>query len=311
LSNEAIFIELMRAIANDPAARGLLDDVAVVPFGSETLILTHDMMVEGVHWLPDGDPADIAWKLVAANLSDLAAKGAEPFGVLLGYMLGDSNWDHRFAAGLKEALGHYSVSLLGGDSVGRKELTDPRAIGLTALGRATYLPVPSRTGAKAGDRLWVTGTLGDACAGFRCLSSGMTGHDALVHAFNRPEPRLYEGKILAPNINAMMDVSDGLLLDAHRMAEASGLALTLYLDTIPLSDAYRNLCGNRLENIIEATNWGDDYELLFAAVDQNPVRKLCSSVATQIGFFSEGKGLTLISNDEIVSLPAILGFQHQ
>ena len=98
-------------MAPDPAARSLLDDCAVISLGSETLILTHDMMAEGVHWLPNADPADVAWKLVATNLSDLAAKGAEPLGVLLGYQLGSA--DERFISGLKQALDHYAVPLLG------------------------------------------------------------------------------------------------------------------------------------------------------------------------------------------------------
>ena len=104
MTTESTFIDLMRAIATDPAARGLNDDAAVIEFGSETLVLSHDMMVEGVHWLPNADPADVAWKLVASNLSDLAAKGAEPLGVLLGFMLGTDDWDRHFAKGLAEVL---------------------------------------------------------------------------------------------------------------------------------------------------------------------------------------------------------------
>ena len=96
----------MRAMARDPAARGLMDDIAVIELGKETLILTHDMMAEDVHWLPKADPADVAWKLVSVNLSDLAAKGARPLGVLLGLMLGESEWYRRFAAGLDRALAH-------------------------------------------------------------------------------------------------------------------------------------------------------------------------------------------------------------
>jgi thiamine-monophosphate kinase len=116
MSTEPQFIELMRALATGPAARGLNDDAAALNVGAETLVLTHDMMVEGVHWLPGQDPADVAWKLVAVNLSDLAAKGAEPLGVLLGYSLGDN--DVRFAAGLGEVLAAFEVPLLGGDTVG-------------------------------------------------------------------------------------------------------------------------------------------------------------------------------------------------
>jgi thiamine-monophosphate kinase len=124
----------------------LADDAAVLGFGGEALVLTHDMMVEGVHWLPTQDMADVAWKLVATNLSDLAAKGAVPAGVLLGYMLGRD--DARFLAGLREALDAFDVPLLGGDTVAAPaHATGRRAIGLTAIGRATHrpvLPAPAR-----------------------------------------------------------------------------------------------------------------------------------------------------------------------
>ena len=142
MSGEAAFIAALRGLAYNPAARGLDDDCAVIDVGGESLVLTHDMMVEGVHWLPGQDPADIAWKLVATNLSDLAAKGAEPIGVLLGYSLGSDNL--RFIDGLREVLDAYSVPLLGGDTVGGGAV---QAHGLTALGRATCRPVPSRAGA--------------------------------------------------------------------------------------------------------------------------------------------------------------------
>ena len=112
---ELDFVDALKAIANNPAARGLEDDTAVVEIGGETLVLTHDTLVQGVHVREDEDPADIAWKLVAVNLSDLAAKGAEPVGVLVSHMLGTG--DDRFVAGLREVLDEYSTPLLGGDTV--------------------------------------------------------------------------------------------------------------------------------------------------------------------------------------------------
>ena len=106
---EAELIDLLRGSATDPSARGLADDVAVLPFGGTALVLTHDMIVEGVHYLAGDAPADVAWELLAVNLSDLAAKGASPIGVLLGYMLGDDVWDRAFAAGLSKALAAFGV----------------------------------------------------------------------------------------------------------------------------------------------------------------------------------------------------------
>ena len=115
VTTESDFIAALRTLAPDPAARGLLDDAAVLEIGGAKLVLTHDMIVEGVHFLPDDPPGDIAWKLVAVNLSDLAAKGAKPLGVLLGYTLaGDDAWNEAFVAGLRQTLSAFGVALLGG-----------------------------------------------------------------------------------------------------------------------------------------------------------------------------------------------------
>ena len=252
MSQESQFIDRVRAIAWHPAARQLNDDCAVLEIGGETLILTHDMMVEGVHWLPGQDPADVAWKLVTTNLSDLAAKGAEPIGVLLGYSLGSDNL--RFIEGLREVLDAYSVPLLGGDTVGGGAV---QAHGLTALGRATCLPVPSRAGAKPGDGVWLTGTVGGAMLGFDAVRDGLADDDN-ARAFARPTPLLPEGRALAPLVTAMMDVSDGLLLDASRIAAASDVTLALELTAIPLAPGVEVSV-----RVAEALRWGDDYQLLF------------------------------------------------
>ncbi|MFN4134403.1 MAG: thiamine-phosphate kinase [Novosphingobium sp.] len=249
MSKEAALIQALRALAPHPAARGLMDDCAVIDFGSETLILTHDMMAEGIHWLPEQDLADVAWKLVASNLSDLASKGAEPVGVLLGFMLGEG--DERFIAGLGEALAAFAVPLLGGDTISSN---GARSLGLTAIGRATSRPVPDRRGASPGDSLWVTGPVGAAMLGFEALRDGTP---AATTAFRRPVPRLAEGRTLAPRVSAMMDISDGLLIDAARMADASGISLAFTASTIPFPP---ELPEHRKG---DAMRWGEDYELLF------------------------------------------------
>jgi thiamine-monophosphate kinase len=250
-SREEHFLTRMRALAVDPAARGLTDDAAVIAFGGETMVITHDMMVEGVHWLPGQDEADIAWKLVATNVSDLAAKGAAPIGVLLGYALGPD--DARFALGLGEALHAFGVPLLGGDTVSAP--IGGRSHGMTALGRATFCPVPGRHGTRPGDRLWITGPVGAAMLGYAALRDGIAGADS--SAFRRPVPRLNEGIALAPRVTAMMDVSDGLLIDAGRMALASGITLTIESATVPFPESLPQNLRH------DAMTWGDDYELLF------------------------------------------------
>lgn len=265
--DEPAFIAALRALATSPAARGLGDDCAVIELGSETLVLTHDMMVEGVHWLPGTDPADVAFKLVAVNLSDLAAKGAEPIGVLLGYTLGGD--DARFLEGLEEALDRFAVPLLGGDTV-RAAQPGTQALGLTALGRATCRPVPARAGVRPGDSVWVTGTLGGAMLGFEAARDGRPGETA---AFHRPQPRLAEGRALAPQVTAMMDLSDGLLLDASRMAEAGGVTIALDSGAMPLPPGFPEARRD------EALRWGDDYELLFTL----PAGAVPAATATRIG----------------------------
>jgi thiamine-monophosphate kinase len=280
--NEAEFIASLRDLAGE-GARGLLDDAAVLG----ELVLTHDMIVEGVHFLPDDPPEDVAWKLVAVNLSDLAAKGAEPVGCLLGYALGKAEWNARFVSGLNEVLHAYGMPLLGGDTV---KANGPRSFGLTAIGRSAQ--APSRAGAKAGDRLYVTGTIGRAGIGLKLLQSGRTGPE--IEAYRRPQPRLVEGRKLSPLVHAMMDVSDGLLIDAMRMADASGLAVTIDLDAVPV-------CGDPLA----AVTAGDDYELLFAAREgPRPVP------ATAIGHFIPGSGLTLQRLGQPIPLPERLGWEH-
>ena len=304
MTTESAFINILRGFAKDPAARGLMDDAAVVELGDSCLIITHDMMAEDVHFRSNANPADVAWKLVASNLSDLAAKGASPIGVLLGFMLGDDDWDRAFAAGLEKVLGHYGVPLLGGDTVSNRG--DKRALGLTALGIATNRPVPSRAGAQVGDVVYVTGTLGDALAGFELIDAGFDEVGALADAFNRPQARLAEGQKLAPFVHAMMDISDGLLIDAERMATASRLGIEIDLACIPLSPAYISYRTDSLESRMQAASWGDDYELLFCASADARI----NVDATAVGRVIAGGGLTLCNGDAPVKLPPTLGYQH-
>jgi thiamine-monophosphate kinase len=308
--NEPAFIAAMRALATHPAARGLMDDAAVLG----DLVLTHDMIVEGVHFLAGDPPQDVAWKLLAVNLSDLAAKGARPAGFLMGYSLaGDEGWDAAFAQGIEDAVRTFAVPLLGGDTVSVPPGT-PRSLGLTAIGRAQG-PVPSRSGAAAGDTLWVTGTIGDAGAGLRSALGELPADAELIARYRRPEPRLEAGRLLAPIVSAMMDVSDGLLIDAARMGQASGLAVTVDLAAIPLSSGYRATCGEELRHRIDAAIAGDDYELLFSAPARraDAIRAIGVGLAlptTAIGELAAGSGIALTDAGAAVGLPERLGWQH-
>jgi thiamine-monophosphate kinase len=303
---ESAFIDTLRALATDPAARGLVDDAAVLEMAGSAIVLTHDMIVEGVHYLPDDPPADVAWKLVAVNLSDLAAKGARPMGVLLGFTLGEEAWDRAFADGLGQVLGAFGIPLLGGDTVS----APTRVLGLTAIGRAELVP-PNRSGARPGDQLWVSGTIGDAGAGLKALKEGIAAPE-LIERYRNPRPRLDAGERLVPLVRAMMDVSDGLLIDTRRMAEASGCAAAVELTTVPLSKPYLALLG---EARLEAMTAGDDYELLFAAdpAQAPAILALSEEIGlpfTRIGAFAAGAGLSLTGHGAPVKLPERLGFEH-
>ena len=354
---ELDFLAELRAIATHPAARGLLDDAAVLEVGGKRLILTCDTLVEGVHFLAS-DPAEtVAWKLLAVNLSDLAAKGAAPLGVLMGYSLtGDADWDAAFVRGLSEALGHFDVPLLGGDTVSATQ----RSLSLTAIGEASGT-VPSRSGAREGDALFVTGVIGDAGQGLRLLQqlsgkgqlsgegrfsregqfsgegrspdqsnqsreAAFSGSGAgsaselrpspenkflpetlLIDAYHRPQPQLAAGRVLAAQVTAMMDVSDGLLIDATRLASASGCAAMIDLDVIPLSDAFRTVTGSDLGARLTAATAGDDYQLLFTS--SLPLPNIPCPV-TRIGKMVRGSGLQLTSEGRPVALPERLGWLH-
>ncbi|HET9638930.1 MAG TPA: thiamine-phosphate kinase [Allosphingosinicella sp.] len=306
MSSESDFIESLKALATHPAARGLADDAAMLEFGGRSLVLTHDMLVEGVHYRPDDPPGDVAWKLVAVNLSDLAAKGARPLGVLLGYSLGEDEWDEAFAAGLAAALSAFNLPLLGGDTV---RGGGARTLALTAIGESDG-PVPSRGGGKPGDPLWVSGTIGDSGAGLRGLG------EALVERYRNPRPRLEAGQRLAPLVGAMMDVSDGLLIDASRLAAASGTAVEIDLALVPLSEALLAAVGDGREARLAAATAGDDYELLFAAPPQRVAEILALQdelglPLSRIGSLTEGSGLRLTDGDEAVRLPERLGWIHR
>ncbi len=315
MTSESSFIASLRELVSDPAARELLDDAAVLEVGGARLVLTHDMIAEGVHFLPGDPPGDVAWKLVAVNLSDLAAKGARPLGALLGYSLAaDREWDSAFVEGLRLALDGFGLQLLGGDTI-CLPAGAPRSFGLTAIGEAPG-PVPSRSGAKAGDHLWVSGTIGDAGAGLAVARDELQGAASLLERYRLPRPRIEAGQALAPLVSAMMDVSDGLLIDLARMTEASGVAAVIELDTVPLSEAYVAARGEGREVRLEAVTAGDDYELLFFADPAQAPAILAASDAlgipfSRIGHASEGEGLRLTDREGEVPLPERLGYEHR
>ena len=294
------FITELRGLPLHSSARGLFDDSALIDAGP--IVITTDTLVEGVHYLSDDPPGDVAWKLVAVNLSDLAAKGAKPEGVLLNYPLGDDAWDRAFVVGLGRALDAFACPLIGGDTVALPSGA-PRILTATAIG--SDAAAPARSAAMPGDGLWVTGTVGDAAAGLG-IARGAEGPAELLSAYRRPSPRICEGRALAPLVNAMMDVSDGLLIDAGRMADASGCGFVIDIARVPISDNLRAFAGDSRAARFAAATGGDDYELLFTMTGG----VLPPVTATRIGNAEEGRGLSLIDDGEPIPLPARLGFEH-
>jgi thiamine-monophosphate kinase len=302
-------IARLRRIATSPEARGLLDDVAVLG----RLIVTHDTIAEGVHFLSSDPAASVGWKLVAVNLSDLAAKGATPAGALLSLTITSSGkWELDFLSGIEAACESYGLPLIGGDTIGLPDGA-PRVLGLTAFGHAGER-VPDRAGGQPGDSLWLVGTLGDSAAGLAQLQRNRNALGPLIEVYRRPVPLLSAGQALAPRANAMMDVSDGLLLDAHRLAEASRSRVRIHLDSLPLSAAFIEERGRDREARLFAATGGDDYALLAAlppSVDPSTLSLPKGTTIERIGTLEAGPpAVRLFYEGRPVSLPERLGFEH-
>jgi thiamine-monophosphate kinase len=306
--NEREVIARLKRIATDPAARGLADDAALLG----GLVITHDTIAEGVHFLPFDPPSSVGWKLVAVNLSDLAAKGAAPRAALLSMTIGDSDWDEAFLDGVEAACESYGVKLIGGDTIALPAGA-PRVLGMTAIGEAGER-TPSRSGGQPGDRLWLVGTLGDSAAGLAQLRADPKSIGPLVDQYRRPVPLLAAGRALAEAAMATMDVSDGLLLDLKRLCDASNCGADVRLDALPLSKEFIAERGyGRTARLFAATG-GDDYALLAALPAEVDPLSLClpqPSTIAAIGYLAAAQGVRLSDAAGPVALPETLGYEHR
>jgi len=269
LGEFALIAKLFAPLAKSAGAFGLLDDVATVsvPEGRE-LVAKVDAIVEGVHFLRE-DPADlVAKKALRVNLSDLAAKGASPLGYLLSLSIApwcNDDWLARFAAGLAEDQAQFAISLLGGDTT-----ATPGALTLsvTALGTIEAGRTIRRAGAKVGDLVFVSGTIGDAGAGLALLKGhpgllSLPECERLTGRYRLPEPRLALGQRLVGLASASLDVSDGLIADLGHIAEVSHVRISIDAARVPLSSACAKLWGP--DAVQRAVTAGDDYEIAFTA----------------------------------------------
>jgi thiamine-monophosphate kinase len=256
----------LRPLATVPGALELTDDAALLdPAPGQQLVLAKDAMVAGVHFLEDDPPGQIAQKLVRVNLSDLAAMGAVPLGYLLALARAkeiSDEWLAGFCAGLAADNAEFAIALLGGDTV---STPGPLTLSLTAIGEVPRGAALLRSGARPGDDVWVSGTLGDAALGLKVLRRELEvaaeARDYLIERYRLPRPRLALGRALRGIASAAIDVSDGLLADLGHVLEASAVGAELHADQLPLSRAARDLPGAR----DAALAGGDDYELLFTA----------------------------------------------
>ncbi|MDZ4366117.1 MAG: thiamine-phosphate kinase [Afipia sp.] len=257
-----------RPLATDPGAFGLIDDAALLNHTGDDLIVTTDAIVEGVHFLPDDPPDTIARKALRVNLSDLAAKGAVPAGFVLTLALRDAKeqWLAPFARALGEDAAVFDCPVLGGDTV---STPGPLMISITAFGRVPPGRMVRRTGAKPGDRIAVTGSIGDAALGLRILKRQIEGLDTssrefLTQRYRVPQPRNALAVAIREHASAAMDVSDGLAGDLAKLCTASGISASIDLMDVPLSAQARALVAKGSSSMEAIVSGGDDYEVVCA-----------------------------------------------
>jgi len=318
----ALIAELFAPLsASYPGALSLTDDAALmdVPSGRQ-LVLTMDSMVAGVHFFADDPPDLIARKLIRVNLSDLAAKGAQPFAIMLSAAFPhatDGVWLRRFAQGLAEDCRAFSIALIGGDTVATP---GPLTLTLTAFGQVPQGRALLRSGAVAGDQIWLSGSLGDSALGLVARQGGLphlstSCRDHLIARYLLPEPRVTIGPGLIGLAHAGMDVSDGLIQDVGHMARQSGLAAEIRVDLLPLSPPAQTALAADNSCLATILGGGDDYEVLFTAPqsEAGAIQRLAAHTGialTVIGTMGAGQGVRVVDRDGNAVAVAHEGWRH-
>jgi thiamine-monophosphate kinase len=254
---------------------GIGDDAAITQVPeNQNLATTTDTLVEGVHFLPNTSAKDIAHKAIAVNLSDLAAMGAEPSWLSLSLTLPEVNeeWLQEFSGKISELTEYFSIQLIGGDTV-----KGPLSVTITAQGFVPKDSVHTRAGAKNGDWIFVTGTLGDAGAGLDVLLNKLNIEDVnareyLINRHRCPTPRVLAGTVLRRLASSCIDISDGLLQDVMHIANASETGVIIHLEKLPLSQELGNNVDDLHKALAYATSAGDDYELIFTVPEEQRTR---------------------------------------
>jgi thiamine-monophosphate kinase len=300
----ALIAELFVPLATAPGAFGLQDDAAIAtPPAGLDLVITTDALVEGVHFFAADPPELIAKKALRVNLSDLAAKGCTPVGYLMALSIpvaANMQWLKAFARGLAQDQDAYGLSLFGGDTT---STPGPLTVAITAFGHGPAGKMLRRGGAKLGDLVFVSGTIGDAGAGLECLKgeSSLSGgaRDHLIERFQLPQPRLALGNSLLGIASASLDVSDGLIADLGHIADVSSVRIAIEAERVPISSALKNSWRNPQPGLLAAITAGDDYEIAFTAPPENRAA-IAAAAATsgvpiaEIGRVTTGQGVVLL-----------------
>ncbi len=319
----ALIRELFAPLAaGEPGALDLRDDAALIaPRPGFRLVTAVDMLVEGVHFLPDDSGFDVARKLLRVNLSDLASMGAAPRAYLLGLSIPETtgfDWLRGFADGLAEDQERFGIGLVGGDTTAT---AGPVCLSLTAIGEVEPGRALLRANAAAGEHLYVSGTVGDAALGLRILQGEDPGlaagdRESAVARYRTPEPRLGLGAALADcGASAAVDVSDGLVADAGHLCAASGVGARIEIGRVPLSRGARAALDRGRVGIADLLTGGDDYELVFSApADRGGAVQQAAANAgvpvTRIGVLTEGGGVSAIDGRGVpLDLPGT-GYRH-
>ncbi len=308
-SEEAIIQRYLAPLAAGfPGALGLKDDCAfAAPSPGHEFVFKTDAIAAGVHFLPDDPPADIGWKALAVNVSDLAAKGARPVAYLMSLAFPSApaeTWMAEFARGLGEAQAAFGIHLMGGDTDRRP---GPLSITPMVVGQVPAGRMVRRAAARAGDVICVSGTLGDAALGLRLrqqpglaqrwgLNAALAG--SLTSRFLRPQPRLRLSALVLAHAQAGMDVSDGLLKDLGRMCRASGAGAIVQHASLPMSDAFARVWQADEATAAAALFAGDDYEILTAVPPDGAAAFVAAArdageAVTIIGRFTESSDVVL------------------
>lgn len=295
---------------------GVGDDAALIaPSAGMVLAVAADMLVAGTHFLPDTDAYQLGWKSLAVNLSDMAAMGALPKWATLAIAMPSANeaWVESFAAGFFACADKYQVDLIGGDTT-----KGPLAISVQIMGEVKANQVLLRSGAKAGDEIWVSGKLGDAALALAALQGRYTLSkeelEVCLPALHIPQPRVELGLLLNIMVHSAIDISDGLMADLGHILQASGMGAEINLQHVPCSGIARSrLADPQVQQMVLAG--GDDYELCFTAPEKNhtEIAKMATLIGvplTRIGTITADSGLVVRGlNNEILDIKR-MGFDH-